>query len=59
MKAKLGNIAPGYYTDITAPAADPLVDIDVVIGKVRWVIKGGQSLLPYLRTRNSLRKLSS
>jgi len=38
---KLGRIAPGYFADITAVEGDPLADINVVIDKVRWVMKGG------------------
>jgi imidazolonepropionase-like amidohydrolase len=37
----LGAIAPGYYADLVAVEGDPLNDIDVVISKVRWVMKGG------------------
>ena len=37
----LGAIAPGYYADIVAVDGDPLTDIDVVISRVRWVMKGG------------------
>jgi imidazolonepropionase-like amidohydrolase len=37
----LGAIAPGYFADLVAVDGDPLADIDVVIGKVRWVMKGG------------------
>ena len=41
MGAKLGKVAPGYYADIVAVEGDPLSDINVVIDKVRWVMKGG------------------
>ncbi|MGH9141162.1 MAG: amidohydrolase family protein, partial [Vicinamibacterales bacterium] len=37
----LGAIAPGYFADLVAVEGDPLADIDVVINKVRWVMKGG------------------
>ena len=37
----LGAIAPGYFADIVAVEGDPLADIDVVINRVRWVMKGG------------------
>ena len=37
----LGAIRPGYFADIVAVDGDPLRDIDVVINKVRWVMKGG------------------
>ena len=41
MEKSLGTIAPGYYADIVAVEGDPLSDIEVVISKVRWVMKGG------------------
>jgi len=39
--ADLGAIAPGYFADLVAVDGDPLADIDVVISKVRWVMKAG------------------
>jgi imidazolonepropionase-like amidohydrolase len=41
MPNKLGKLAPGFYADIVAVEGDPLRDINVVIDKVRWVMKGG------------------
>ncbi|MEO5814847.1 MAG: amidohydrolase family protein [Gemmatimonadaceae bacterium] len=41
MSNKLGRIAPGFYADIVAVEGDPLHDINVVIDKVRWVMKSG------------------
>jgi imidazolonepropionase-like amidohydrolase len=41
MADKLGRIAPGYFADIAAVEGDPLRDINVVIDRVRWVMKGG------------------
>jgi len=38
---KLGRIAPGFFADIVAVEGDPLANIDVVIDRVRWVMKGG------------------
>ena len=38
----LGVIAPGAYADLVGLDGDPLRDIDVVIGRVRWVMKGGR-----------------
>ena len=38
---KLGRIAPGFYADIVAVEGNPLADIDVVVDRVRWVMKGG------------------
>ena len=37
----LGAIGPGFYADIVAVEGDPLKDINVVLEKVRVVIKGG------------------
>ena len=41
MEKSLGAVAPGFFADIVAVEGDPLADIQVVIGKVRWVMKGG------------------
>lgn len=41
MADSLGAVAPGYYADIVAVDGDPLADINVVIQRVRWVMKGG------------------
>jgi imidazolonepropionase-like amidohydrolase len=41
METKLGRIAPGYFADIVAVDGDPTTDIDVVINRVKWVMKGG------------------
>ncbi len=41
MPSKLGRIAPGFFADIVAVEGDPLRDIDVVINRVRWVMKEG------------------
>ncbi len=38
---ELGAVAPGYYADLVAVEGDPLADIDVVVSKVKWVMKGG------------------
>ncbi len=41
MEKSLGSLKPGYFADIAAVEGDPLADIDVVIHRVRWVMKGG------------------
>jgi len=38
----LGAIAPGYFADLVAVDGDPRADVDVLISKVRWVMKGGE-----------------
>jgi imidazolonepropionase-like amidohydrolase len=38
---ELGAVAAGYYADLVAVEGNPLADIDVVINRVRWVMKGG------------------
>jgi imidazolonepropionase-like amidohydrolase len=42
MEKHLGAVAPGYYADIVAVEGDPLQDINVVVRRVRWVMKGGK-----------------
>jgi imidazolonepropionase-like amidohydrolase len=42
---ELGAVAPGYFADVVAVEGDPLADIDVAIGHVRWVMKGGVVLV--------------
>jgi imidazolonepropionase-like amidohydrolase len=37
----LGAIAPGYFADLVAVDGDPLADVNVIVDKVRWVMKGG------------------
>jgi imidazolonepropionase-like amidohydrolase len=41
MDKQLGRLKPGYFADIAAVEGNPLDDINVVIQKVRWVMKGG------------------
>jgi imidazolonepropionase-like amidohydrolase len=37
----LGAIAPGYFADVVAVNGDPLADINVLVQRVVWVMKGG------------------
>ena len=37
----LGALAVGSFADIVAVEGDPLADVNVLINKVRWVMKGG------------------
>ena len=46
----LGAIASGYFADLVAVEGDPVSDIDAVIDRVRWVMKGGQVVVD--RTQN-------
>jgi imidazolonepropionase-like amidohydrolase len=41
METRLGALRAGYLADIAAVEGDPLANIEVAIGKVRWVMKGG------------------
>ena len=45
----LGAVSPGYLADLVAVDGDPLADVDVVINRVRWVMKGGEVVVD--RTR--------
>jgi imidazolonepropionase-like amidohydrolase len=49
METRLGALRAGYLADIAAVEGDPLADIDVAIGKVRWVMKGGQVVVDKMR----------
>jgi imidazolonepropionase-like amidohydrolase len=46
----LGALAAGYFADIVAVDGDPLADVNVLIDKVRWVMKGGDVVVD--RTRS-------
>jgi imidazolonepropionase-like amidohydrolase len=54
MEKSLGSVAPGYYADMVAVEGDPLADIDVVIDRVRWVMKGGTVVFMAPALRSSL-----
>jgi len=43
-KDELGAVAPGYYADLVAVEGDPTADIGAAIGKVKWVMKGGETV---------------
>jgi imidazolonepropionase-like amidohydrolase len=38
---ELGAVAPGYFADLVAVDGDPLVDINVALNNVKWVMKAG------------------
>ena len=42
MGTRLGALKAGYEADVVAVEGDPLADIDIVIHRVRWVMKGGE-----------------
>jgi imidazolonepropionase-like amidohydrolase len=42
MESSLGAIAPAFFADLAAVDGDPLADIQVLIERVRWVMKGGE-----------------
>ena len=42
----LGAVAPGYFADIVAVDGDPRTSVDVVINRVKWVMKGGAVVVP-------------
>jgi imidazolonepropionase-like amidohydrolase len=50
MQASLGAVAPGHIADIVAVEGDPLADIQVVLNKVRWVMKSGTVVVDKTRT---------
>ena len=41
MRQDLGDVLPGKFADLVAVEGDPLADVQVVITKVRGVMKGG------------------
>lgn len=43
LKAKVGQLAPGYFADLVAVKADPLKDVSV-LEKVQFVMKGGRDV---------------
>jgi imidazolonepropionase-like amidohydrolase len=41
METDIGQVTAGHYADIIAVDGDPLTDIDALLYRVRWVMKGG------------------
>src|SRR6266852_4826982 len=51
IEKELGAVAPGYFADLVAVEGDPLVDINVVLNNVKWVMKDGAVVVD--RTQNA------
>ncbi len=47
---ELGAVAPGYFADLVAVEGDPTTDINVVLDKVKWVMKGGAIVVNKTKT---------
>jgi imidazolonepropionase-like amidohydrolase len=50
MQSSLGAVAPGHIAANVAVDGDPLADIQVVLNKVRWVMKSGTVVVDKTRT---------
>jgi imidazolonepropionase-like amidohydrolase len=48
---ELGAVVPGYFADLVAVEGDPLVDINVVLNHVKWVMKGGTVVADKTKTQ--------
>jgi imidazolonepropionase-like amidohydrolase len=48
---ELGAVAAGYFADVVAVEGDPLVDINVAINNVRWVMKAGGVVVDKTKTQ--------
>jgi imidazolonepropionase-like amidohydrolase len=55
MEKSLGAIAPGYYADLVAVDGDPLADVNILIQRVQWVMKGGTVVVDKTATQRSAR----
>jgi imidazolonepropionase-like amidohydrolase len=53
MEKSLGAVAAGYYADLVAVEGDPLKDIEVVLTRVRWVMKGGKVVVDKVKEHPS------
>ena len=55
MEKSLGAIARGYFADLVAVEGDPLADVNVLIEKVRFVMKGGAVVVDKTASQRSAR----
>ncbi len=53
MEKSIGAIRPGYFADIVAVEGNPLDDIEAVIHRVRWVMKGGDVVVDKTTARST------
>lgn len=49
MENSLGAVVPGHYADLVAVEGDPLADVDVLLHRVRWVMKAGNVVVDKTR----------
>jgi imidazolonepropionase-like amidohydrolase len=54
MEKSLGAVAPGYFADIVAVEGDPLMDINVIVNNVKWVMRSGNVVVDKRQIGNSL-----
>jgi imidazolonepropionase-like amidohydrolase len=40
-------VAGGYYADVVAVEGDPMASNDVVLNHVKWVMKGGATVVAH------------
>ena len=55
MEKNLGAIAPGYFADLVAVDGDPLSDVNVLIERVKWVMKAGAVVVDKTAPKSSKR----
>jgi imidazolonepropionase-like amidohydrolase len=55
MEKSLGAIAPGYFADLVAVEGDPLSDVNVLLDKVKCVIKGGAVVVDRTASQRSMK----
>lgn len=53
METSLGAVAPGFLADLIAVDGDPMIDIQAVSRRVRWVMKDGAVVVDRRATRKT------